>query len=79
MCVYLRSNLITFANFIYLETCDSTCSAWSDWYQGRCSQTCDEGSLIHHRNRTCIHDDCQSIEKKSSPCLNQKPCPGILK
>ncbi|XP_076106738.1 A disintegrin and metalloproteinase with thrombospondin motifs adt-1-like isoform X1 [Mytilus galloprovincialis] len=58
------------------ETCDSTCSAWSDWYQGRCSQTCDEGSLLQHRNRTCIHDDCQNIEKKSLPCLNQKPCPA---
>ena len=73
----LAIKYVTKTNYFALfpVTCDSTCSGWSDWYEGSCSRSCDEGIILRNRNRTCVYDDCKSNEEITLPC-NLKTCPG---
>lgn len=64
--------------FSLKATCDSTCSAWSSWQDSDCSQSCDEGRMERHRNRTCVHDDCTTTDETSTSC-NIKVCSGKYK
>lgn len=72
----MLSCLINLTVFLLVE------ATWSQWTEGECSVSCDEGTRNRHReclpgkhtvdNRTCIGSAVEAISCK------ERMCPGIM-